>query len=117
MISVVETLPDDVEALQAMVVAMRAELDAEHAENVRVVEERDRLVVRMIVCATSSVSFSECSSASVPRSWIPISSNWRWRISSKLSPGRGRRGKGRADDQQDDDALQQGAAHQPRLTA
>ena len=44
MTSVVETLPDDVEALQALVVAMRAELDAEHAEKVRVVEERDRLV-------------------------------------------------------------------------
>jgi transposase len=44
MTSVVETLPDDVEALQAMVVAMRAELDAEHAENVRIVEERDRLI-------------------------------------------------------------------------
>ena len=44
MTSVVETLPNDVEALQAMVVAMRAEFDAEHAEKVRVVEERDRLI-------------------------------------------------------------------------
>jgi transposase len=38
-----EILPDDIAALRALVVAARAERDAERAEKARLIEERDQL--------------------------------------------------------------------------
>jgi hypothetical protein len=38
-----EILPNDIVALRALVVAVRAERDAERAEKARLIEERDQL--------------------------------------------------------------------------
>ena len=38
-----EILPDDITALRALVLAVRAERDAERAEKARLIEERDQL--------------------------------------------------------------------------